>query len=259
MEFTVAVLGSGSKGNACVIGCDGLNLMVDAGFSRRELLVRMDQSGIDPRSIHAVLLTHEHTDHVKGARVFCDEMNIPLYCAPRAAEYLRRQNHLPGRVTLFSPGDAFLVCGFEVASFPVRHDALDPVGFVISAGGRRVGIATDLGCVSGPVADCLADCDALLLEANYDLEMLRASNRPFDLKRRIMGLSGHLDNLDALNALPSLLSGRTRNLVFTHISRECNSYDLVERLAQRALDELNRLDITLQVARQEEPAPVLRF
>ncbi|MDD4817039.1 MAG: MBL fold metallo-hydrolase [Victivallaceae bacterium] len=254
-KFNIAVLGSGSKGNAFVVGCGGLNLLIDAGFTRRELLRRLVLCDIDPTTIHAVLVTHEHDDHIKGARVFCDEMNIPLCIAPRTADYLRCRGKLPAKLKLFSPGDDFLLCGFSICGFPVHHDAVEPVGFVISGNGRKIGIATDLGCVSQAAAEKLNDCDALLIESNYDLAMLRDSGRPFELKRRIMGQVGHLNNLDTVKALPELLGERTRHLVFTHVSRECNRYDIVERLGRNALSELGRDDILFDVARQDDPLP----
>ncbi len=259
MSFTINVLGSGSKGNAFVIGCNNLNIMVDAGFTRRELLRRMELCHIDPATIRAVLLTHEHDDHIKGARVFCNTFNIPLCLAPRTAEYLRKRDKLPNKTVLFSPGDLFNLAGFQVQSFRVSHDAVDPVGYVIRGQGDSVGVATDLGFVNTLVAEQLAGCSALLLESNYDLQMLRDSQRSYELKRRIMGNNGHLHNLDTIKALPQLITANTRFLVLTHISQECNRYDIVQSLAEQLLSELQRPDIELLVARQDEPSPSLRL
>lgn len=256
MDLKVTILGSGSRGNSAVVGAGGLNLLVDAGFSRRELLRRLEACRIDPLTIRAVLLTHEHEDHVSGLRVLCNELNIPVCAAAGTASRLRDRGQLPAKVMLFAPGDEFMVCGYKVRAFPVLHDAVDPVGFVISDGVSRVGVATDLGCVSGAVKQSLANCHALLLEANYDLEMLRRSHRPLDLKRRILGQAGHLNNLDAMRALEELVGSRTEHVVLTHVSRECNRYELVSELGSQLLARLNRPDVRLNVAEQDTPLEV---
>lgn len=259
MSFTITVLGSGSKGNAFVFGAGGLNIMVDAGFSRKEIIRRLELREIDPTSIQAVLITHEHDDHVKGAKVFCNTFNIPLCIASRTADYLRKKEKLPNKVVLFSPGDAFKIAGYEVKSFPVWHDAVEPVGFVISHGEHRIGIATDLGAVNALVEQQLHDCSALLLETNYDMELLRLSERSYNLKRRIMGNNGHLHNVDTMTALPKLITSRTKKLILTHISQECNSYSIVEELTEQLLSDLNRHDIEWMVAKQDIPLPHIKL
>ena len=191
----LGILGSGSAGNSLVLVMeDGGALIVDAGFSRRETLARLARLRISPERLIGMLLTHEHSDHSRGCRVFCDSLNLPLYTTCGTAEYLLRRGMLPSKVLTFEPGDPFLVGGFEVRSFAVRHDAAEPVGFVIGSDGVRIGVATDLGEVNAVARKNLRDCDALVLESNYDLAMLRESERQLYLKRRIAGRSGHLDN-----------------------------------------------------------------
>lgn len=195
----LCALGSGSRGNALVLtGGDGSAIIVDVGFSRRETHGRMRRVEVDPGTLRAALLTHEHDDHSKGCRVFCDELNIPLCTASLTADYLRKKGKLPARVLEFEPGTDFQIGGFEVSPFLVQHDAVEPVGFVIRRDGVKIGIATDLGDVNALAFQRLCDCDALVLESNYDRQMLRDSDRQLYLKRRILGRHGHLDNLAAL-------------------------------------------------------------
>lgn len=252
-RFGITVLGSGSSGNASLIhGPDGA-ILIDAGFSSKDLHARIRAAGEAPENVKAILVTHEHGDHIKGCRVFADHYKIPTYLTRAACQYLENANLLGERRTLFSPGSAFKVQGLDVEAFSVQHDALDPVGFIISSGGGRIGIATDLGHVNMLGLQRLRGCDALVLESNHDMGMLRASGRPIHLKRRIMGRHGHLNNDDAMEALESLLTPETRFLILAHLSMECNSGELVARLALERLAKLRRTDILLLIAEQAKP------
>ncbi len=255
----IAALGSGSRGNAFAFS-DGENaILIDAGFSRKELFCRLTGCGIAPESLRAVLLTHEHDDHVKGCRVLCNSLNIPLYATCKTADRLRRQAKLPDRVLEFEAGNRFAVAGFDIVSFPVPHDAVDPVGFVLESQTFRIGVATDLGRVNPQVAARLAGTDVLILESNYDDQLLMASDRSIQLKRRIRGQFGHMNNRDAAAALPQLLGPRTRGLMLVHASSECNRYELVESLATETLTLLRRTDIRFAVVRQDEALPLWTF
>lgn len=256
MNVTVTALGSGSKGNAFIFGCNGLSIMVDAGFSRRELLRRMELANVNPKSIQAVLITHEHDDHVKGVKVFCDTMNIPACLSAGTANYLSRKNKLPAKFKIFNPGDAFLLCGFNIKSFPVMHDAVEPVGFVIDSGNTKIGMATDLGFVSQNVVEAMTGCDTIVWESNYDVDMLKNSNRTYNLKRRIIGALGHLNNHEAAQALAKLVTGNTRRVILAHVSRECNTYDIAEKECAQIIARMGRNDIELHVAMQDEPLVV---
>ena len=251
----IGVLGSGSSGNSIVlVDADGKALLVDAGFSRREILARLGRLGVAPERLTGMLLTHEHSDHSCGCRVLCDTLGLPLYTTYGTASCLMHHHALPNRVLTFEPGNSFMLGGFEVAGFPVRHDAEEPVGFIIGSGGMRVGIATDLGEVNAAARRALRDCDALVLESNYDFQMLRDSNRQLYLKRRINSRVGHLDNTMAASSLAELVTKRTELLLLAHISRECNTYDLALHTAESMLAKLGRSDIRVCALRQEEPS-----
>ena len=249
----LCALGSGSSGNALVLSAEGESILIDAGFSRKELLRRMALTGVAPETIRAALLTHEHDDHVKGCRVFCDQLDIPLCTTALTARFLRNKKKLPRQIYEFEPGEYFEIGGFQINPFPVQHDAVNPVGFVVRRGNIRIGIATDLGDLNSIAMEHLSDCDALILESNYDEQMLRDSDRALPLKRRILGRHGHLDNIAALNALDHLLGAKTRCLLLAHLSSECNSRELVQKIFTERLRLLDREDMTFGIIEQGAP------
>ena len=251
--LNISALGSGSSGNSIIISNGKSAVMVDAGFSCREIKRRISLLETAPAPIAAALITHDHSDHVKGCRVFCDELDIPAAVSMRTADYLRPQKLLPQKCFYFEPGSGFDVDDFHIRTFPVPHDAMDPVGFVITSGSFSVGVATDLGEIDNTALAHLHNCDALILESNYEPELLRNADRPLRLKRRIAGRQGHLENRAMCEALPKLLSDRTRLLMLVHISSECNDYDLVERMTRETLDNMGRRDVILSLARQDCP------
>ena len=249
----ITALGSGSSGNAFVLHCPGANYLVDAGFSRKELCARMNKCDIAPESIRAVLISHEHSDHVKGCRVFADEFDIPAYISSETAGYLYSRNQLPQKVVEFISGSSFELPGVSVMPFSVPHDALDPVGFNFTISECRIAFATDLGCMQKNIVKELYNADILVLEANYDLKMLLESDRKNSLKHRIMGRSGHLDNKTAAGALSELLGPRTRSLLLAHISGECNNRELLGSIIDSQLCALDRRDVVWRMLSQECP------
>ena len=253
MKIGITVLGSGSSGNALLLHTENSAILVDAGFSRKELLARFATAGIDPGIVKGLLITHEHGDHVKGARVFADELDIPTYMTVQAYNYLKHKNLIGRKVQVFDPGSPFSVDIFSIHPFVVPHDAMDPVGFTLRINDLKIGVVTDLGHVNNLVKTRLQGCDALILECNHDVQMLRNSDRSINLKRRILGRFGHLNNEDAINALNELLHPRTRHLVLYHLSGECNCPDKVANLAAAKLASLNRTDISCQIAAQHAP------
>ena len=255
----IGVLGSGSKGNSLIISYGRESLLIDAGFSRKELLRRLEKMEFDPKTIRCVLLTHEHTDHLSGAPVFCDTLNIPLCAAGSVLAMKKRKNaRLPSQLWSFEPGEQFSVGNFKIASFSVQHDAIDPVGFVIGCGTFKIGIATDLGEVGPMVRRNLANCEVLILESNYDVDMLRNSDRALSLKNRIDGRHGHLDNRAAAAALGNLLGERSELLLLAHRSSECNTHDLVHANIRNELAKLNRSELPFAVLSQENCFKVWR-
>ena len=217
------VLGSGSGGNAVVVESGDARLLVDAGFSCRELEKRMKQVGIDPASITALLLTHEHEDHVRGADRFARKHRLPVFLTAGTQVGTALGDEVVARSVRIESGRPFEVGPFAIEAFDIPHDAREPVGFVVEAAGRkRLGLVADLGCRTQLAWARLRDLDLLLIETNHDLEMLRSGPYPWPLKQRVAGRHGHLSNRDAAEGLPELLSARLRHVVLYHLSRTNN-------------------------------------
>ncbi len=251
-HFGFTILGSGSSGNATVLhGPEGCFLL-DAGFSMKELCRRMEAMEINPCSIRALLLTHEHQDHIRGCRVFADHFRIPVYLTPDTCRDMAARHLLGEKKCLISPGSPFTLCGLRVEPFSIPHD-VDATAYVFTCGERKFGFATDLGHVNMLVMQKLSGCDALVIEANHDTAMLRDSKRPLHVKRRILGRQGHLSNDSVLEALNGLLTEKTRSLTFAHLSGECNDESLLEGLASERLFQLGRADVPFRIARQSAP------
>jgi len=218
-----AVLGSGSGGNAVVVESNGFRVLIDAGFSCKELERRMRLAGIDPASISAVLLTHEHEDHIKGVDRFARKHRLPVYLTAGTMLGTVLGEEVVPRTVRIESGRPFEVGPFAVEAFSIPHDAREPVGFVLQdAAGRRLGLAGDIGCRTQLAWGRLADLDCLLIETNHDLEMLRSGPYPWALKQRVAGRHGHLSNREAADGLPELLAARLRYVVLYHLSRTNN-------------------------------------
>ena len=252
-DFGFTVLGSGSGGNSTVIHSKHGCFLLDAGFSAKELEKRLNSVGVSPASIQAILITHEHEDHVRGCRVFADRYGIGAYLTSETCRAMANTKFLPEKRMLITPGCAFELSGTTVEPFSIPHDVADAVAYTFRCDGCKIGYATDLGCVSNLTMTKLRDCDAIVLESNYDPESLRNCARPLHTKRRIMGKHGHLSNSDAMETLRQLLSVKTRFVTLAHLSRECNTPDLVRELAQTMLTDENRTDVSLSIASQNEP------
>ena len=252
-KFGITVLGSGSKGNAAVIhGPEGA-LLLDAGFSARELEKRMEQREIDPDNIAGVLITHTHMDHVKGCRTFADRHKVQAYLTAPSLKDADRCHCLPERKTVINPGTPFELCGITLEPFTLPHDAVDTIGYTFRTEQKKIGVATDLGHLNLLARQKLRGCALLMLEANHEPAMLQASARPIQLKRRILSRHGHLSNEDTVAALEELLTEDSAFLVLAHLSEECNDRSLLEDMAKQALKKMGRTDIFLSIAGQNQP------
>jgi phosphoribosyl 1,2-cyclic phosphodiesterase len=232
----VTALSSGSKGNAVLVeGRDGA-LLVDAGLSARDLLARVALAGADPATIEAVLVTHEHTDHVRGLDAFVKRLNIPVYATPGTiAEFLLHRK--PSKQAIVTrpihPFEPFSIGEFMVESLPLSHDAREPCGYAIMGGGARLGYCTDTGIVPDGVRERLAACDALVLEANHCPRMLEEGPYPAMLKRRIRSRRGHLSNDQTADLLRSF-SGDLAAVMLAHLSDTNNTPERARVAAESA-------------------------
>ena len=227
------ILGSGSKGNCALVeGPEGF-IMIDDGFSRREVLRRMHELDLDEDRVRALILTHEHSDHVSGVTVWCKRFEGELFASTGTADARAYLSCLPFRT--FAPGEALEVAGVRIETFPTTHDVVNPVGFRFSCDGDAIGYATDTGTLPPGALRLLADARILALESNHDVPMLRTGSYPRVLQDRILSERGHLSNAQAAEAVPALVTERTERLVAMHISQENNHPSLAVRALAEAL------------------------
>ena len=253
----VSVLGSGSKGNAVVIEAGGRRLLIDAGFSCREIVRRLRAIGLEPEDVDALVLTHEHGDHVRGVARFCSKHPVPVYATAGTLSALSVRPESARLLRTCRSGEPFEAAGFLVEVFSVPHDAREPVGVVVEdPGGARVGLVADLGCRSRLAWGRLQGVHALLLEANHDVEMLRNGPYPWSLKQRVAGRHGHLSNDDAAAGLPELHHDGLAHVVLYHLSQINNLPALAAAGISSVLGDL-RSKATLTVSGQAEPTPWL--
>jgi phosphoribosyl 1,2-cyclic phosphodiesterase len=250
-------LGSGSAGNASLVQHGETRLLLDCGFTAREIGRRLEQVGQDPRAIQAVLVTHEHTDHVRGLPVFARTHGIPVYLTARTAPAVRLGPR--GKVARCEvrPRQPFRIGDLEIVAFPTVHDARESVGYIFAApDGTRLGIATDLGRVSPEAVEALAGCHLLGLEANHDPRMLMEGPYPWFLKRRIQSERGHLSNAEAADLLGRVAGPQLRHLFALHLSKTNNRPALARRALQDGLSRLG-LEVPVTVVGQDEPVSPL--
>jgi phosphoribosyl 1,2-cyclic phosphodiesterase len=248
-------LGSGSAGNAVVVESEGTRLLLDAGFSCRELEKRMRSVGIDPKTIAAVVLTHEHEDHVRGVARFAGRHDIPVWATDGTITGARLRGATAATLKIARSGQPIEIGRLRVEPFAIPHDAREPVGFVVEdALGRRVGLVADLGARSRLAWGRLRDLDVLLLETNHDLELLRSGPYPWSLKQRIASGHGHLSNRNAADGLPELMCDRLKTIVAYHLSRTNNLPALAVAAVAEQLDTLASKASVL-VSDQFEPTP----
>ena len=251
-----AVLGSGSGGNSTIVESGEGCLLLDAGFSCRELERRLEAVGRSAADVDAVLLTHEHDDHCKGVDRFARRHQVPVY-GTRGTYKGQRLRGLGPFARPMGPGVPLTAGGFRIEVFPVSHDAREPVGIVVeSGGGHRLGLATDLGCRTAEAWRRLQDLDILLLESNHDLDMLRTGPYPWRLKERVASERGHLSNEDAAAGIEALLTDRLSWVVLCHLSETNNSPAFAAAAVQPVLDG-GRSRAKLVVAEQHRPGPWL--
>lgn len=233
----VAVLGSGSSGNATLVHAGNTRILVDAGFSARELERRLRELGVEPEAIQAILVTHDHGDHTRGMGVFARRHGTPLYLTDRTREACARLLRGEEDVRSYRVGRPFLVGDVRVEPFLTVHDAADPVGVAVvdECTGLRLGVATDLGRPTAQIRHALEGCDLLILEANHDEVLLATSPYPWSVKRRIGSSHGHLSNQAAARFAVELLHPRLAGVILAHLSNECNRAELARSVVGKAL------------------------
>lgn len=225
-QLRFASLGSGSRGNATIVEWGAYSLLIDCGFSVKQVNERLQRLGKRAEDLTAILVTHEHADHIKGVATLARRYNLPVYMTP-GTYYSRNLGDLPGLhfIEAYQP---FAINHLQVTPVAVPHDAREPSQFVFEYAGLRLGVLTDLGSITAHVESHYQDLDAMILEANHDPVMLASGDYPLSLKQRVGGLWGHLSNQQAAGFLQRLNCARLQHLVVAHISQQNNSLALAQ-------------------------------
>ena len=234
----ICSLASGSKGNCLYIETGETRVLIDAGLSLRETLLRMEEVGINPSGIHAVLVTHEHIDHIRSAGSFSRKFKVPVFAShlvrDKAEKYFKKT-----QVCVFESGSMLTFRDVQIDPVPITHDSCDPVGFVIESREGRAASVTDLGIVTRLVVEKLRGCRFLNLESNHDVDMLMNGPYPWELKQRIKSRHGHISNEESLELLHELAHGGLEALVMAHLSEVNNHPEHVVRTTRTFLSNQN--------------------
>lgn len=243
-------LASGSKGNSLYFGTERTKLLIDMGLSLRATKTKLAELGVDLAEISAVLITHEHSDHILGLKAFCQKYAIPIFANSQTAHAIYTYLGLRPNFKLFTTGESFVFQDITIFPFSTSHDAVDPVGFTLSFSGIKLGICTDCGFVTSLLKHHLKACDYLFVEANHDPHMVYACSRPLVYKQRVLGRSGHLSNEACKELVQDVLHDQLKEVQLGHLSRECNHPTKALEAVQEVL-HLAPHKIALHIATQE--------
>ncbi|MFA9497496.1 MAG: MBL fold metallo-hydrolase [Deltaproteobacteria bacterium] len=255
-NLAVCILASGSRGNATFVSSGSTSILIDAGLSGIEIERRLKSKGLSPKDLDAILVSHEHTDHIQGVGVLSRRFNLPVYINSKTQGAAFPQIGKVHDVKNFACGSTFLINDLAIHPFSISHDAEDPVGFTLNQNGTTIGIATDLGIVTAMVKEHLKGCDLLILEANHDEDMLINGPYPWSVKQRVKSRTGHLSNAASKQLLNEIQHDRLKHVILAHLSETNNT-------PQKAVDEvgkaLNRNNVQLDVAVQHECSALFRI
>lgn len=260
MRATITILGSGSAGNCAFIETPRLRLLIDAGFSGRQIALRLASIGRKIEEVNAVLLTHEHNDHIQGLRVLCKRYEIPVYANRLTAEAVQEEMPELKQWRVFQTGHAFELGDLLVESFTVPHDAHDPVGFLLRHETGNIGVLTDLGHCTRLVIERVKPANVLMLETNHDMRLLQDDAvRPWSVKQRILSRFGHLSNEAAAEAAAQIAHDGLRHVFLGHLSRDCNRPELAHRAVTEALHKTGARHVRVHTTSQQTPNPTLHI
>jgi len=256
----VCLLASGSKGNSTFVEINGFRLLVDVGLTLKDLIQRLERIQITPSQLDAIIITHEHYDHVKGLARLVRAYSIPVYLNQGTYHHLSRTLKQAFQPHLITTNEPFEIAR-EILVHPVQtpHDAADPISVIIQHNGSKIGIATDLGFVTRRVGRHLIGANLIVLESNHDEEMLKSSKYPWSLKQRILSKNGHLSNGAFNNALSKLIHCDLEAVFLAHLSEENNCPDLAHRLAVDTVRKSDHPQIAIHVGQQHAPTPLVEL
>jgi phosphoribosyl 1,2-cyclic phosphodiesterase len=263
----VCTIGSGSSGNCVYVGSGETHLLIDAGISGKRIEQGLNEIGLSTKDIDAVLVTHEHTDHIQGLGVISRRAGLPIYTAERTYDEIVRcgkAGKIPeGLFNKISADETFSIGDIDIHSFSTSHDAADPLGFRFESGGHSFAVATDLGCYNDYIIRQLEKLDGILIESNHDVRMLEAGAYPYFLKQRILSDTGHLSNEEAGHLLENILHGGLKNIILGHLSKE-NNYPLLA--LQTVCSEIDSGetpyssgDFRIEIAKRDMPGALIEW
>ncbi len=244
-------LASGSKGNALYFGSPKAKILIDSGISLKELTDRLGKIGVEVGDLDAILVTHEHIDHIRGLSTLCKKWNIPIFANLETAKAIVSvATHTP-KFKIFSTGDSFQFSDVKIHPFSIPHDAIDPVAFTLQVDSLKVGVCADLGFASTLVVHQLQNCDYLYLEANHEPSMVHACSRPMVYKQRVLSRQGHLSNEDSAQVILSVHHDKLKHVYLAHLSSECNTPEVALKTVADALERVKK-KLEVSVAPQHE-------
>lgn len=251
-------LASGSSGNAIYLGTEKVKVLFDVGISFKTLKERLDEIEVDIESIDAVVISHEHADHIKGLEMLTKKLGIPVFCNSDTAKMICQLIDVRPKMKIFSTGEDFTFGDLEIHPFSIQHDTLDPVAFAIKFAGIKIGICTDLGFATKLVENHLSGCDYLYLEANHDEDLVHACSRPLVYKQRVLSRQGHLSNRMAGELISKIHHLELKHVWLAHLSTECNNPDLAIKTVAEILAKQNKI-VDLSVAHPDKISKSILF
>ncbi len=252
VQFTI--LGSGSGGNCAYLETDETRLLIDAGFSGRQIRERLATISRSPESLHGILITHEHSDHVSGLLGLASKLNVPIYCNRLTKDAIEAQLQTKLNCQIFQTGSSFELGDVQVDTFSIPHDADDPVGFLLRTTGGNIGFLTDLGHATKLVIERVRSSNVLVLETNHDIKMLQEdTRRPWSLKQRILGRHGHLSNEAGAEVAEQIMSAELEQIYLGHLSRDCNKPELALRAVNKVLQKIGATHVKIEATMQDKP------
>ena len=259
MGLVFQLLASGSKGNSILVCSATTRILLDAGLSGKELARRLDNGPVEPKDLDALVVSHEHQDHVRGLGAISRRYDLPVYLSRGTLEGLPPQTGNLAHTQIFQPGGAFSIGDIKIQPFAIPHDALEPSGFVFECEGVRLGICTDLGTATNLVRARLQGCQGLIVEANHDTARLLNGPYPPHLIQRIRSRHGHLSNSDSCELLKELLHIRLQSVVFAHLSEVNNTPELVADTFSQLRHDSAWADVHFEIGKQSEPTRTIEL
>ena len=249
-------LASGSKGNAIFLGTQKTRILIDAGLNVTALIRKLEEIDVELKTIQAVLVTHEHSDHIQGIAALTSKYQIPIFANAETAKGIYAALKVRPHFKIFTTGELFIFGDLEIHPFSIPHDTLDPVAFAIWTEGLKLGFCTDLGYVTSLVKKQLEGCDYLYLEANHKPSMVHSSHRPQIYKDRVLGRQGHLSNEECGSLLASIIHPGLKHVHLAHLSSECNTPEVALQTVQGALASQH---VPISIAYQDKVSQAILF